>query len=246
MMEMMAWRASACGVVFASTALWAQEVTFSQPEPTTRQIFTVVDEMPQFPGGEKALYQYLKDEVRYPHQALDAGVSGTVYTTFLVQEDGSLKDHRVLRGVNEWLDAEAMRVVTSMPRWTPGRYQGQVCCVQFNLPIKFTLVQPQKELIIDSMASFPGGEYALFHYLSANVRYPAAALDEGVGGIVGVTFVIELDGSLQGIRVVEGVRQDIDREAIRVIEAMPRWIPAICQGAPCRSQYNLPVRFTIR
>jgi len=233
------------GVLLALSARGQVNVA-DKLETSVTKVYTIVDQMPEFPGGEVALYQYLKDEVRYPPAAADAGVSGTVYTTFIIQADGSLKEHRVLRGVNEWLDAEAMRVVTSMPRWTPGRYQGQVCCVQFNLPIKFTLIEPTKELTIDSMPQFPGGESALFHYLGENVRYPAAAEDEGVGGVVGVTFVIELDGSLTEVKVVEGVRPDIDREALRVIKAMPTWRPAICQGAPCRSQFNLPVRFTIR
>jgi periplasmic protein TonB len=117
------------GIVSITLSVVGQPVPQDTTKRAVTKIYTIVDEMPQFPGGEAALYRYLKEEVKYPPLAMEAGVSGTVYTTFVVQEDGSLKDHRILRGVSGQLDAEAMRVITSMPRWTPGKYGGQVCCV---------------------------------------------------------------------------------------------------------------------
>jgi periplasmic protein TonB len=102
------------------------------------EIFTIVEEMPSFPGGEEALFAYLQKEVKYPPMAKDAGISGVVYLQFVVGPDGKIKDVKVLRGV-KGLDEEAIRVVEKMPTWKPGKQRGKAVPVYFNLPIRFTL-----------------------------------------------------------------------------------------------------------
>jgi periplasmic protein TonB len=102
------------------------------------EIFTIVEEMPSFPGGEEALFAYLQKEVKYPPMAKDAGISGVVYLQFVVGTDGKIKDVKVLRGV-KGLDEEAIRVVEKMPSWKPGKQRGKSVPVYFNLPIRFTL-----------------------------------------------------------------------------------------------------------
>jgi protein TonB len=103
------------------------------------QIFTIVEEMPMFPGGEAALLKYLGSNIKYPAIAKDAGIQGTVFVTFVVDEAGSVKDVRVLRSIGGGCDEEAIRVVKSMPRWSPGKQRGKSVKVQYNLPIRFTL-----------------------------------------------------------------------------------------------------------
>ncbi len=102
------------------------------------EIFTVVESMPSFPGGEAALYKYLS-KTNYPTMAQESGVQGRVYVTFVVEVDGSITDIRILRGIGGGCDEEAMRVVKAMPRWNPGRQRGQSVRVQFNLPVRFVL-----------------------------------------------------------------------------------------------------------
>src|SRR5690606_3495964 len=97
------------------------------------------EEMPGFPGGEEALFKFLGDNIKFPAMAKDAGITGTVYITFVVKEDGSVQDVRVLRGIGGGCDEEAVRVVKAMPKWNPGKQRGKAVRVQYNLPIIFTL-----------------------------------------------------------------------------------------------------------
>jgi protein TonB len=110
-----------------------------EEEVEEEQIFTIVEEMPSFPGGEAALMKYLGKNIKYPAIAKDAGIQGTVYVTFVVNEEGAVKDVQVLRSIGGGCDEEAIRVVESMPKWKPGKQRGKSVKVQYNLPIRFTL-----------------------------------------------------------------------------------------------------------
>jgi protein TonB len=110
-----------------------------EEEVVEEQIFTIVEEMPSFPGGEAALMKFLGNNIKYPAIAKDAGIQGTVFVTFVVDEDGNVKDVKVLRSIGGGCDEEAIRVVQSMPKWKPGKQRGKAVKVQYNLPIRFTL-----------------------------------------------------------------------------------------------------------
>lgn len=103
------------------------------------QIFMVVESMPEFPGGEAALYKFLAENIKYPQMAKESGIQGRVFVTFVVERNGSVTDVRVLRGIGGGCDEEAIRVVQNMPKWTPGKQRGKAVRVQYNLPVKFTL-----------------------------------------------------------------------------------------------------------
>ena len=103
------------------------------------QIFEVVEQNPSFPGGEKALMDYLYKNIKYPSVAQDNGIQGRVLIQFVVNKDGSIVDPKVLRSVDPSLDKEAMRVVTAMPKWTPGKQRGKPVRVRFTLPVTFRL-----------------------------------------------------------------------------------------------------------
>jgi periplasmic protein TonB len=114
-----------------------KEQVIQQEAP--KEIFTVVEEQPGYPGGDEARIKFLQENIKYPEEAKELGVQGKVFVTFVVEVDGSITDVRVLRGIGAGCDEEAIRVVRSMPRWVPGKQRGQPVRVQFNLPIKFTL-----------------------------------------------------------------------------------------------------------
>lgn len=104
------------------------------------EIFTIVEEMPEFPGGgEKALLQYLSNNIKYPAIARENGITGTVYVTFEIDQNGKVKDAKILRGIGGGCDEEALRVVMSMPAWKPGKQRGKPVRVQYNLPVRFVL-----------------------------------------------------------------------------------------------------------
>lgn len=100
---------------------------------------TVVEEMPQFPGGEAALYKFLGTAVKYPAEALDAGIQGVVYLAATIDETGAWQTVSILRGAHPYLDYEAWRICETMPQWTPGKQDGKPVKVHYNLPIRFTL-----------------------------------------------------------------------------------------------------------
>ena len=114
------------------------------PEPPKHvveetKIFTVVEQMPMFPGGDGALMGYLRDNINYPTVAAENGVQGRVVVGFVVERDGSITDVNILRGVDPSLDREAMRVVKSMPKWTPGKQNGSAVRVKYQVPVSFRL-----------------------------------------------------------------------------------------------------------
>lgn len=114
------------------------------PEPPKHvveetKIFTVVEQMPMYPGGDAALMGYLRDNIKYPTVAAENGVQGRVVVGFVVERDGSITDVNILRGVDPSLDREAMRVVKSMPRWNPGKQNGSAVRVKYQVPVSFRL-----------------------------------------------------------------------------------------------------------
>lgn len=114
------------------------------PEPPKHvveetKIFIVVEQMPMFPGGYGALMGYLRDNIHYPTVAAENGVQGRVVVGFVVERDGSITDVNILRGVDPSLDREAMRVVKSMPKWTPGKQNGSAVRVKYQVPVSFRL-----------------------------------------------------------------------------------------------------------
>ena len=108
-------------------------------EEEEAQVFFIVEEMPEFPGGEEARTRFLLENIKYHQMARESGIQGVVYVTFVVEPDGSISNVRVIRGIGGGCDEEAIRVVKMMPKWIPGNQRGKPVRVQFNMPIKFTL-----------------------------------------------------------------------------------------------------------
>lgn len=103
------------------------------------QTFSVVEQMPEYPGGMRAGLEFMARNLRYPTKAREAGKQGRVIVQFVVRKDGSLSDFKVLRPVDPWLDAEAIRVISTMPKWKPGMQEGKPVSVKFTLPVTFML-----------------------------------------------------------------------------------------------------------
>lgn len=122
--------------------LKAKEV-IAEPEPPKHEeenkVFDIVEQQPLFPGGPEALMKYLSENTKYPVVAQENGVQGRVTVQFVVEKDGSISDVHVLRGVDPSLDKEAVRVVKSMPRWTPGKQNGITVRVNYRVPVLFRL-----------------------------------------------------------------------------------------------------------
>lgn len=117
------------------------KVVASAPQAVTSddQTFSVVEQMPEYPGGMRAGLEFMARNLRYPTKAREAGKQGRVIVQFVVRKDGSLSDFKVLRPVDPWLDAEAIRVISTMPKWKPGMQDGKPVSVKFTLPVTFML-----------------------------------------------------------------------------------------------------------
>ena len=102
-------------------------------------VYQIVEQMPEFPGGEAELILYISKNIHYPQEAKEKGIQGRVFIGFVIEKDGSVSNIRNLRGVDSELDAEAMRVVESMPRWKPGMHRGEPVRVSYQIPIVFKL-----------------------------------------------------------------------------------------------------------
>ncbi len=110
-----------------------------EEEEEESKVFFIVEEMPEFPGGEMALRSWLSSHIKYPVIAQENGIQGKVYVTFVVGKDGSISNATVARGVDPSLDKEALRVVNELPKWKPGKQRGKPVNVSYTVPINFVL-----------------------------------------------------------------------------------------------------------
>jgi protein TonB len=131
-------------VIEDTEATQDEEVDFSnidtgEEEAEEGEVFFVVEDMPEFPGGEQALHRYLAESIDYPTIAQENGIQGRVYVKFVINTDGSVTDVQIARGVDPSLDKEALRVVREMPKWEPGKQRGEPVRVSYTVPINFVL-----------------------------------------------------------------------------------------------------------
>lgn len=110
-----------------------------EPEPEEEEVFMVVEDAPEFPGGINALLEYLKKNIKYPDICRDNNIQGRVIVSFVVNKDGKIVDPEVVKGVNPSLDKEALRVISTMPNWKPGYQRGKPVRVKYSVPVNFRL-----------------------------------------------------------------------------------------------------------
>lgn len=236
---------------------------------TDEDVFEVVENMPEFPdGGMPGLMKYLSANIRYPEAAHKAGTQGRVTVQFVVGKDGSIGNVGILRGVDPNLDAEAIRVISSMPKWKPGTQKGEPVNVRYTVPVMFRLtpepVDKIDEMIVvgyrnpdapvtgevyevaDKMPEFPGGMTGLMQHLSKNIRYPAEAHTNNIQGRVVVSVIINTEGKVTNAKIVQGVAPSLDAEALRVTGTMPDWTPGTKDGKPVNVKYTFPVVFRLQ
>lgn len=114
-------------------------VVEEEEEESSQQIFTVVETMPEFPGGQGALMSFIAKSIKYPVIAQENGIQGRVTCSFVVNTDGSIVDAEIMRGVDPSLDKEALRVINTMPKWSPGKQRGKPVRVKYTVPVMFRL-----------------------------------------------------------------------------------------------------------
>ena len=249
-------------ILIAANSSYAGEKDQSLQEPppvkkeVTEEIFVVVEEQPEYPGGQEAMMKFLSDSIVYPEEAKAKGIQGRVICNYVVMKDGSIDDVNVVRDVDPLLDAEAVRVLKSMPAWKPGKQRGQAVNVRYTLPLEFRLdnkplsEEKKEELqrIKDSFveAEFPGGESAYFKYLTESIKYPVIAQENGIQGLVLARYRILSNGKVEFIDITNGADPLLGREVQRIIEGMPDWTPSRIDGKGTTSVATLTVQFRLQ
>ena len=126
--------------LLSANMVCARSMQLVEPAADDETIYVTVENLPEFPGGQQALFSYLKENVKYPTIAKENGIQGRVVCTFVVEKDGRITNVEVVRsGGDPSLDKEAVRVIKSMPKWKPGMQRGQAVRVKFTIPVKFSL-----------------------------------------------------------------------------------------------------------
>ena len=224
----------------------------SKSREMNEQVFTVVEKMPSFPGGDAELLKYIATNIKYPKESQDNGEQGRVICSFIVGRDGSVNNPEVLRGVTPLLNEEAVRVINTMPRWNPGMQRGKAVAVKYTVPITFRLKSPVEEAkeetltVLDVMPQYPGGDRELLKFIAQSIKYPTDAQEAGVQGRVICSFVVDKKGNIVEPKIIRGIDPSLDAEALRVIGMMPRWTPGRQDGKAVRVLYTVPITFRLQ
>ena len=226
----------------------------------TDEVFRAVEQMPAFPGGDAALMKYINEHLQYPPSAQENSIQGRVIVQFVVTKTGKIGDVKIVRGVDEALDAEAVRLTKSFPDFIPGKKNGRPVSVWYTLPITFMLAHNQVSTItpspqdndsdevfraVEQMPAFPGGDAALMKYINEHLQYPPSAQENSIQGRVIVQFVVTKTGKIGDVKVVRGVDEALDAEAVRLTKSFPNFIPGKKNGRPVSVWYTLPITFML-
>ena len=224
-------------------------------------IWVKYERAPEFIGGGK-VSEWVASRLRYPVEALKAKIEGRVYVSFVIEADGSVTNVKVLRGLNNSLDNEAIRVIKTMPKWKPGtlwkpeiKKHKPVRCF-FQMPVIFKLDSVDKHsvdsileeekvyLIVDEAPEFFKGNRNITEWIQAEIQSKLGnGLGHPIGGIVYTKFIIEKDGSISNIEIFKSPDKDLSEETIKIIKSMPKWKPGKNKGKPVRVSFSMPVRF---
>ena len=224
-------------------------------------------------GGTRKYADFLAAHQKYPAEALQKGIQGTVPVSFVVGRSGSIEEVKVTTPLNPLLDAEALRLIKSGPKWTPAKHKGQVVRQRVTIPVSFVTSAPEvvnlgpkgtaaapanaADIAASQAASGPavvapdvltrpvGGTIAFFDWVAKNQQYPALARKRKIQGKVMVEFMVQPDGTLSDARVLKKMGSGLDEEALRLIKTAPKWEPATYKGRPLKQKMVLPVLFQL-
>ncbi|MDR0333115.1 MAG: energy transducer TonB [Dysgonamonadaceae bacterium] len=237
----------------------------------TLQIRTDQYFAPQFLGGDLALHQYLLENIEYSPESDKKGIpEGRMILQFNVLKSGEIDSIKVISGIAPILDTEVVRVIEAMPNWIPAKQQGKSTDTQhiILLPINFQLVWSNESIDSGSQKTdyrqeeirpgdfifpvffkhpeFPGGNTAMMQWLSKNMSYPITAQEDRVQGRVICSFVVEKDGSISDVEVINSVHPILDAAAVSTIMKMPLWSPGTQNGKPARVRITMPIVYRLQ
>lgn len=235
-------------IFIAALAIWGGISLVKFVESRTKSVAqTSVAEISALnqPKKKAEVKQQKKVKLEQPEKVVERVKSSVKFTAPVIKKDDEVKPEDELKTQDELMNTKT--AIGALDVKGNDDANGEV------LKIKEAVAQPEPKPevekvfdVVEQMPSFPGGPSALMEWLSNNVKYPVVAQENGVQGRVVVSFVVERDGSITDVKVVRGVDPSLDREASRVVRAMPRWIPGKQNGSAVRVKYNVPVAFRLQ
>lgn len=235
-------------IFIAALAIWGGISLVKFVESRTKTVAqTSVAELSALnqPKKKAEVKQQKKVQLEQPEKVVERVKSSVKFTAPVIKKDDEVKPEDELKTQDELMSTKT--AIGALDVKGNDDANGEV------LKIKEAVAQPEPKPevekvfdVVEQMPSFPGGPSALMEWLSNNVKYPVVAQENGVQGRVVVSFVVERDGSITDVKVVRGVDPSLDKEASRVVRAMPRWIPGKQNGSAVRVKYNVPVAFRLQ
>lgn len=235
-------------IFIAALAIWGGISLVKFVESRTKSVAqTSVAEISALnqPKKKAEVKQQKKVKLEQPEKVVERVKSSVKFTAPVIKKDDQVKPEDELKTQEELMNTKT--AIGALDVKGNDDANGEV------LKLKEAVAQPEPKPevekvfdVVEQMPSFPGGPSALMEWLSNNVKYPVVAQENGVQGRVVVSFVVERDGSITDVKVVRGVDPSLDREASRVVRAMPRWIPGKQNGSAVRVKYNVPVAFRLQ
>lgn len=235
-------------IFIAALAIWGGISLVKFVESRTKSVaqtsVAVLSALNQ-PKKKAEVKQPQKVKLEQPEKVVERVKSSVKFTAPVIKKDDEVKPEDELKTQDELMNTKT--AIGALDVKGNDDANGEV------LKIKEAVAQPEPKPevekvfdVVEQMPSFPGGPSALMEWLSNNVKYPVVAQENGVQGRVVVSFVVERDGSITDVKVVRGVDPSLDKEASRVVRAMPRWIPGKQNGSAVRVKYNVPVAFRLQ
>ena len=235
-------------IFIAALAIWGGISLVKFVESRTKSVAqTSVAEISALnqPKKKAEVKQQKKVKLEQPEKVVERVKSSVKFTAPVIKKDDEVKPEDELKTQDELMSTKT--AIGALDVKGNDDANGEV------LKIKEAVAQPEPKPevekvfdVVEQMPSFPGGPSALMEWLSNNVKYPVVAQENGEQGRVVVSFVVERDGSITDVKVVRGVDPSLDKEASRVVRAMPRWIPGKQNGSAVRVKYNVPVAFRLQ
>lgn len=249
-------------------------VTALQAQSADTTIYVAVEEMPRFPGCEmldttavvkqqcasQALLSFMYNNIRYPQQAQQEGIEGTVVLSFVVEPDSTISNLSVRKDIGGGCGVEAMRVASQMNdigvRWSPGKKGGKAVRTQFNLPIRFKIEDPLPYNLIngdtvyiqfDEPLSFAGGQDSLSSYLNRRLEYPESVVDTCIVGQLEVSVLVHPNKTVRILDITDfnNLGFDFWYEAVAATTSTyGKWNPAVYEGREVPASFTLNMGFT--
>lgn len=226
--------------------------------------------LPVFPGGDSALYSFIKENVQYSGIAVENGITGVIRFSIHIDSIGKIDGYELQEGENDpFLVKECERTIGLIPPFMAGSLNGKPSSFDANLFFDFSLSYEKQNdgmymvnesivptfrvtipkdvyTVVETMPQYPGGDMGMLTFIARNVEYPTFAKENGLTGVVYVSYIVDRDGSIKDVKVLRGVHKSLNEEAMRVVRQLNGYKPGLQDGKPVPVQFTVPIRFELQ